>query len=155
MNPTTTESILVAAGFQKSVGGMAIGESCTLDIGGGWSVSAYCGYGGNLFDIDRNVFTDVKIHLHDMVGTSYVCLTESALESKLPSIIATLKSNAATPDLLKCPKCKAFYVSPKTPPPGQKWKPFLSCKGMMITGKNKTVMCDGISKALPAVVIYK
>lgn len=60
-------------------------------------------------------------------------------------------------DLLKCPKCKTRYVHAKEPMQGQRWKPFLSCDGMMVVGQGtkKHVECDGVSNKLPAVVVYK
>jgi hypothetical protein len=152
-----TQETLVAHGFalDRTSG---FGDSFKFELGNGWYISAYCSFQGNPFlgNANKEIYEDINIHLKDMIGTSHICTTEKALEENLPHIISTLKSNSDNEEILKCPKCKTRYVNPKTPGPGQKWKPFLSCNGMQIVGRgqNKGVMCDGVSKKLPAVVKY-
>lgn len=151
------QDILIGQGFTlDSTSGF--GDAYKLNLGNGWQASAYCSFEGNPFsgNVNKETYEDIDIHLHDMIGTSHICTTEQALEENLPSIIKILKSNSDDDEILKCPKCKTRYVNPKTPTAGQKWKPFLSCSGMQIVGRgqHKGVMCDGVSKKLPAVVKY-
>lgn len=136
----------------------AFGDAYKLDLENGWHVSAYCSFEGNPFagGVDKDTYEDIDVHLHDMIGTSHLCTNEEKLEENLPDIIKALRSNSNDDDILKCPKCKIRYVHPKTPTKGQKWKPFLSCSGMQIVGRgqNKGVVCDGVSRKLPAVINY-
>ncbi|ABO24597.1 hypothetical protein Shew_2731 [Shewanella loihica PV-4] len=153
----SVQEILKAQGFTlDSTSGF--GDAYKLDLGNGWQVSAYCSFEGNPFagDVDKDTYEDIDVHLYDMIGTSHICTTDKKLEEKLPDIIRSLRANSDDDEILKCPKCKIRYVNPKTPSEGQKWKPFLSCSGMQIVGRgqNKGVLCDGISKKLPAVVKY-
>jgi len=151
------QGILIQQGFtlERTSG---FGDAYRLDLGNGWQASAYCSFEGNPFagNVNQEKYEAIKIHLHDMIGTSHICTTEQKLEENLSSIIKILKSNSDDDEILKCPKCKIRYVKPKIPTAGQRWKPFLSCSGMQIVGRgqHKDVMCDGVSKKLPAVVNY-
>ena len=150
MNTVTVDSILTSAGFAKGDG--FLGVSYTLSLGNGWDVTAYCSYGAN--PLLRDSYAKIDIHLHDVVGTSHICHSEEALRNNLGKILTILRANSSTPDILKCPKCKTRYVSPKIPTAGERWSPFLSCKGMMTTRKGDVIF-DGVSRDLPAVVNYR
>lgn len=135
-----------------------MGDAYKLQLENGWSISAYCSFVGNPFEgnVDKSNYDTVDLHLHDCIGTSHICHSCESLNQNILIIIKTLTDNSNNEEILKCPKCNERYVSPKTPVAGQKWKPFLSCSGMQITGKgqNKGVICNGTSNKLPAVVNY-
>ncbi|GAA6154458.1 hypothetical protein [Pseudoteredinibacter isoporae] len=126
-----------------------------IDLKNGWFVSAYCSYSGNFFDdnIDKEKYEKVSVSLDGLIGTTHIFNNEKALERNLLKILETLKENSDNEEILKCPEC-GRYVNPKTPKPGDTWKPFLSCSGMQVvgTGKSKQVLCKGTSKKLPAIV---
>ncbi|MCJ8300566.1 MAG: hypothetical protein MJK13_16760 [Pseudomonadales bacterium] len=152
-----TQGILQTSGFVlDSTSGF--GDSYKLDLGNGWLVSAYCSFEGNPFagKVERNAYKDVDVQLHDMIGTSHICITEDALEENLQEIINTLKYNSDDDKILKCPKCNIRYVCSNTPTIGQKWDSYLSCSGMQIVarGQDNGVICDGVSEKLAAVVKY-
>lgn len=150
------EKILINHGFKKDHQS-GFGESYKIDLGNNWKVSIYCSFVGNPFqgDVNKSQYEAVSASLHDSIGTRYKFTSCIALDKNIDGIVETLKEQSDNDEILKCEKCKIRYGHPKEPPPGKKWKPFLSCEGMIITGKgqNKHVICDGVSKKLPAVVI--
>lgn len=151
------KQILEKAGFVfENTSGF--GDAYKLKLENKWNVSAYCSFVGNPLagDVDKSNYKTVDLHLHDCIGTSHICHSIESLSQNLLSIIKTLTDNSNNEEILKCPKCNDRYVRPKTPVAGQTWKPFLSCSGMQIIGKgkNKGVICSGISSKLPAVVNY-
>ncbi|WP_261858194.1 hypothetical protein [Photobacterium sanguinicancri] len=148
--------ILTEFGFElKNTSGF--GDDYRYELGNGWEVTAYCSFVGNPFanNVDHTKYEEVNIHLFDCIGTEYICKSVDSLKEKLAKVVETLKSNSDDDDILKCPECNR-YVGVKRPTRGQKWKPFLSCKGMIVQGrgKNKDVLCRGVSKKLRAEVIF-
>ena len=160
MKKDEVANLLVSKGFVLEQSGL--GDDYFIAIGTEWKIMAFCPFEGNPFlgNVDKNNYEEVNIHLNskndEMAGTNHICHTEQSLTDNIDIILAKLKNNSENEDMLKCPKCKIRYVHPKTPTSGQKWKPFLSCSGMMVIGKdkNKWVLCDGVSKKLPAVINY-
>ena len=126
------------------------GDQYYLAFDNGWKVSAYCSFDGNPFAgaVNKEVYEDVTLCLADMIGTNFECTSTDSLENNMVKILKRLNENSDDDEILKCPKCKTRYVQIKTPTRGQKWKPFLSCSGMIIKGlgANKGVLCDGKSK---------
>jgi hypothetical protein len=150
-------ALLVGLGFTlKSSSGF--GEEYSFPLATGWKVTAYASFEGNAFagTAKPDEFDEVSFTV-DSKGTKHKCLSVSALKANAKKIIAELLRLSQHEDLLRCPKCGVRYVHAKEPLPGQKWKPFLSCEGMMIVGRgaNKHVACDGVSKKIPAVVEYR
>ena len=152
------ESILTGSGF-KMVHSWGLGESYSLPLPTKMTITASAGFVSKGFfePADRENYRDVHFTLNDSTGTLHKCLSVAALRDNLQKIIAELSRVSKEPDLLKCPKCGIRNVHAKEPPPGAKWKPFLSCNGMMIVGKgnDKHPACDGVSHRLPAVVTYE
>ena len=136
----------------------AFGTSYSKLLPTNLAVTGYASVSGNPFagTADPDTFEKVNLSL-DHSGTTYRFLSLAALRSKVPAVLAKLEEISHTPNLLRCPKCKVRKVSLKEPATGQRWKPFLSCAGMMISGKgaNKQVSCDGTSSRLPPLVVYK
>lgn len=134
-----------------------LGHMFSRTVPNGWRIVAYGGHAGNIFlgTSDPSKIDELSITL-DSKGTRHYCNSIASLKRNLPVIVRALTEVSETPELLKCPKCKTRYVHAKEPTAGQKWRPFLSCEGMMIvgSGKNKGVLCDGVSKALPAVIYH-
>jgi len=134
-------------------------DNYELDLGNGWIVSASCSFEGNPFmgqDVDKDTYSKIDIHLGDLIGTSHIFDAEKPLERNLAKVIEILRCNSNDEVILKCPKCNDLYVTPKIPTSQQSWKPFLSCRGMQMvgSGKNKGILCNGVSSGLPAVVHY-
>ena len=150
------ESVLFATDFIAD-SSSGLGHQYYLQLGNGWRISAYAPLEGNAFagNADPNKIRNVDFTL-DSKGTKYRCLSLNALRSKIGSIVSELTTLSATPDLLRCPKCSTRYVYLKEPIGDQKWKPFLSCEGMVIVrkGKKKDVACDGTSKRIPALIRF-
>ncbi|EPJ48209.1 MAG: hypothetical protein OFPI_30610 [Osedax symbiont Rs2] len=150
------QGILKERGFSLD-SSSGFGDCYKLDLGNGWLVSAYCSYMGNplVAKVDKARYKDVDIQLQNMIGSSFICSTEQALEDNLPAIIATLKSNSDDDKILKCPKCLIRYLNSNPPSEAGKLKSYLSCSGMQVVGvDNKGSVCDGVSKTLPAVINY-
>ena len=150
------QGILTKGGFSLD-SSSGFGHCYKLDLGNGWLVSAYCSFMGNplVALVDKTSYKDVDIQLHHMIGSSYICSTEQALEDNLLAIIAVLKSNSDDDQILKCPKCHIRYVNSNTLSAAGKGKSYLTCSGMQVVGiDDKGVICDGVSKTLPAVVNY-
>ena len=147
------------------VNGFELGESSNFgdqyyySFDNDWKVSAYCSFVGNPFagNVNKEEYEDISISIADMIGTNFECTSLPSLEANLPKILKRLKENSDNDEILKCPKCKTRYVQLKSPTRGQKWKPFLSCSGMIIKGRgtSKVVLCDGTSKKIPALIKLK
>jgi hypothetical protein len=60
---------------------------------------------------------------------------------------------AAHPKRIHCPKCKVRMVRVQEPNAWltKKYRPFLSCDGMMINRSTRNVSCDGILRTEPAI----
>ena len=157
MKITEVEPILTSHGFIQTETSN-FGHQYKLQLGTGFAVSAYASLEGGFFStVKSDEVKKVSFSLESK-GTTYRCLSLEALKAKIPSIAAELKKVSMTPELLKCPQCKTRYVHMKEPlTVGKKFEPFLSCEGMRIVGKGnkKHTLCDGVSTALPALVIYK
>ncbi len=157
MSKGEVEPFLVSLGFalESSSG---FGDGFTMTLSTGWKISAYAAKEGNPFagTAKDDSYEEVSFTL-DSKGTIHRCLSLGGLKKNAAGIVAELLRVSKNEDLLKCPKCKKRNVHAKEPTQGQKWKPFLSCDGMMIVGQGakKHVECDGVSKKLPAVVVYK
>lgn len=156
MKKEEVEKILLQEGFELG-DSSAFGEQYYLSLGNDWKVSAYCSFHGNPFAgdaIDKESYEDINISLSDSIGTNFEFEKTKSLKENLSKVIQRLKENSDDDDILKCPKCKVRYVQIKKPRSGQKWKPFLSCSGMIIkgSGRNKGVICDGTSKKIPALI---
>lgn len=156
MMHTEVQNVLTPLGFVLE-GSSGFGHEYALLLNATWKITAYASLEGNPFAgaVDPNLVDEVSFTL-DSKGTKYICSSLAALKKHVASIIKQLTYLSEHEDLLLCPKCKTRFVHAKMPLPGQKWKPFLSCDGMMISGRgaNKGVECDGTSKKLPAVVRY-
>lgn len=156
MKHTEVQGVLTPLGFVLE-GSSGFGHEYALPLGDTWKITAYGSLEGNAFagTADPNIIKEVSFTLASK-GTKYICTSLAALKKHVASIIKQLTYLSQHEDLLRCPKCKKRFVHVKMPLPGQKWKPFLSCDGMMISGRgtNKGVECDGTSKKLPAVVKY-
>ena len=89
-------------------------------------------------------------------GTVYKYLSLAGLEAHLHEALTALHRVAENEELLRCPECGIRLAHAKQPGAGERWKPFLSCDGMARQGKDKTKepVCRGVSKKLPAVVVY-
>ncbi|MBO2582755.1 hypothetical protein Q4Q49_18360 [Shewanella sp. SP1S1-7] len=152
----TVQNILESHGFKLN-NESNVGDSYKFNLDNGWQASAFCSFVGNIFqgNIDKQAYEYIHVSLFDCIGTQYEFKSSESLDKNIDRVIATLKAHSDNDDILKCEKCNSRYVQPKKPPAGKKWKPFLSCSGMMIvgSGRNKGVMCDGTSKKLPAVVV--
>lgn len=146
----TVKYILEKHGFRLD-SESSVGDGYKLNLDNGWQVSAYCAFATN---IDGKPYEYIHVSLFDCIGTQYDFKSASSLDTNIDRVVAVLKHHSDDDAILKCEKCRTRYVSPKIPPEGKKWKPFLSCKGMMIvgSGKKKDVMCAGTSRQLPAVV---
>lgn len=157
MPKAKVEPFLLSLGFALTHSS-GYGDEYTKTLHGEWKVSAYASKEGNPFagTVKDDSYEKVSFSL-DGKGTSYRCLSVNALTAHGSGILAELLKVSNNVELLKCPKCKTRYVHVKEPAPYQKWKPFLSCDGMMITGKGakKHTACDGTSKKIPAVVVFK
>jgi len=134
-----------------------VGDSYKMDLDNEWKISAFCSFVGNVFEnnIDKQSYEYIHVSLFDCIGTEYDFKNSVSLDKNIDQVVATLESHSNNDDILKCEKCNSRYVQPKKPHSGKKWKPFLSCSGMMIVGRgqSKGVICDGTSKKLPAVVV--
>ncbi|MBJ9304727.1 hypothetical protein I5504_01355 [Citrobacter koseri] len=148
--------ILFANGFEIK-NQSNIGDSYTFDLGNEWQVSVFCPFVGNVFEgnVDKLNYEALSASLFDSIGTKFKFKNVASLEANIKKVLRILKENSDDDDILKCEKCGVRYMQPKEPTFGKKWKPFLSCSGMIIkgTGKNKGILCDGTSKKLPAVVL--
>jgi hypothetical protein len=152
-----TEPLLLSLGFtlESSSG---VGDEYSMDLDARWKVTAFAAYKGNPFAGTATADTYERVDFSlDSKGTIHKCFSVKALQSNAVKILDELRRVSENEDLLKCPKCGTRYVHAKEPHPGDKWKPFLSCDGMMVVGRGreKHVACDGISKKLPAVVLYR
>ena len=134
-----------------------VGDGYKIDLGNEWKISAFCSFVGSFFEnnIDKQSYEYIHVSLFDCIGTEYDFKSSVSLDKNIDQVVATLESHSNNDDILKCEKCNSRYVQPKKPHLGKKWKPFLSCSGMMIVGRgqSKGVICDGTSKKLPAVVV--
>ena len=150
------QNVLEKHGFELS-DASNMSDSYKLDLGNNWQISAFTPYVGNIFknNLDKDSYEYIHVSLFDCIGTEYDFKSASSLDKNIERVVATLREQSDNDDILKCEKCDNLYVSPKKPSAGKKWKPFLSCKGMIIvgSGKNKGVRCDGTSKKIPAVVV--
>lgn len=134
-----------------------VGDSYKMNLDNEWEISAFCSFVGNIStnNVDKQSYEYIHVSLFDCIGTQYEFKNSASLEKNIDQVVATLERHSNNDNILKCEKCNTRYVQPKKPRQGQKWKPFLSCSGMMITGrgKSKGVICDGTSKKLSAVVV--
>lgn len=148
--------ILIEFGFELS-NTSGFGDDYLYELKNGWQVTAYCSFVGNPFanNVDATKYEEINIHLFESIGTEYICKSVDSLKGKLAKVIEILKSNSDDDEILKCPDCTR-YVGVKRPTYGQKWKPFLSCKGMIVhgRGKDKDVFCRGVSKKLRAEIKF-
>lgn len=113
-------------------------------------------HGGTLFEIRQEEYEEVRFTLEGN-GTTYKFRFVHALRGHAERIVERLHDVSRNPNLLQCPKCGIRFVHAKEPVAGQNWEPFLSCAGMMVEGKgkNRGITCDGVSKKLPTVVVYR
>ncbi|MCK9389105.1 MAG: hypothetical protein M0Q22_12045 [Sulfuritalea sp.] len=157
MSKSEVEPFLLSLGFalEHSSG---FGDEFAQTLSTGWKLNAYASKEGNPFSgtEKHDSYDEVSFTL-DSKGTRHRCVSLSGLKKHAGAIIKELLRVSKNDDLLKCPKCKTRYVHAKEPTQGQRWKPFLSCDGMMVVGQGakKHVGCDGVSQKLPAVVVYK
>lgn len=154
MNKSEVEKHLSSFGFTNSPS--RLGDTYSLPLETGMQITAYASFVGSLFAPSDDTYGELIITLESR-GTRYKFRSLAGLQKHFPEVLNTLRTVSKTPDLLKCPKCGIRFVHAKEPTAGQKWKPFLSCDGMMIQGKGakKRPACDGVSKKLPAVVAYR
>lgn len=154
MEKAEAEPFLRGLGFDLN-SSTRLGDSYSRPLDTGMKVSAYASFVGNLFNLSDHEYDEVVFTLESK-GTSYKFRSLDSLRLHATEVLNTLHTVSKTPDLLKCPKCGIRYVHAKEPVAGQKWKPFLSCEGMVIErrGKTKGIVCDGTSTKLPAVVVY-
>jgi hypothetical protein len=156
MEKKNAEHHLVGLGFEQTESSR-FGDLYELRLDDEWSIRAYASKAGNPFeDTDNENFYEKVVFSLGGNGTLHKCLSMKALENHSKEIIDSLIKVSKNKNLLICPKCKKRYVHAKEPSVGDKWKPFLSCNGMMIRrkGNKKDVECDGTSRKLPAVVTY-
>ncbi len=157
MEKAELDTALFGAGFVAG-SSSGFGHHYSLQLGNGWTISGYASIDGNAFDEvkpDRNKIQKIDFKLSSKgssAGTTYRCLSIGSLNAQITQIVAALTTVSGTPDLLRCPKCKTRFVHTKEPPADKKWKPFLSCEGMMIN-KGKAI-CDGTSDKLPALIRF-
>lgn len=157
MSKNEVEPFLFGLGFTLEHAS-GFGDEFAQTLSTGWKLIAYASKEGNPFagTGKQDSYDEISFTL-DSKGTNHRCISLSGLKGNADAIIKELLRVSKSDDLLKCPKCKTRYVHAKEPRQGQRWKPFLSCDGMMIVGqgRNKHAECDGVSNKLPAVVIYK
>ena len=157
MEKAELDTVLFGAGFGAG-DSSGFGHHYSLQLGNGWTISGYASIDGNAFDEvklgskqnpENRLHTQLQRH---SAGTTYRCLSIGSLNAQITQIVAALTNVSETPDLLRCPKCKTRFVHTKEPRADQKWKPFLSCEGMMI--KKGKPICDGTSDKLPALIRF-
>jgi len=156
MTTNEVEPILLNAGFTRTESS-SFGDHYSRPLRPGFIATAYASRAGGFWSSGQSDTVEKVDFTLESRGTTHRCLSVSALQQHTPEIVAELDRVSQTPDLLKCPQCNTRYVHTKEPRPGGKqFKPFLSCEGMRIVGKGakKHPECDGISNALPALVVY-
>jgi hypothetical protein len=156
MTINDVESILSSFGFTKT-DPSSFGIRYSRQLSTGLNATAYASLEGGFLDTAKSDRVRKVDFTLDSKGTTYRCLSLVALQNNTARIVSELDRVSQTPDLLKCPECGTRYVHTKEPSAGGKqFKPFLSCEGMRIVGKGnkKHALCNGISKALPALVTY-
>jgi hypothetical protein len=155
MAKVDVDTVLLGLGFIAG-SSSGLGHHYSLQLEDDWKISGYASVDGNLFDDvkpDPNNIKRIDFTLSSR-GTTYRCLSIESLRAHIGHIVADLSRVFGTPDLLRCPKCRVRFVHTKEPRAGQKWKPFLSCEGMMIREGRKDVICDGTSDKLPALICF-
>lgn len=151
------QAILTTAGLTPHQG-WGLGDQYVMPTATHWRVTAYAPFEGNAWAEGANTdqYEHISVSLQAQ-GTVYKYLSLAGLKAHLHEALAALHRVAENEELLRCPECGKRWVHAKEPSKGERWKPFLSCDGMTRQGKDKTKepACRGVSKKLPAVVVYR
>ncbi|WP_175773257.1 hypothetical protein [Paraburkholderia phenazinium] len=149
-----TQALLEAAGFELQPGsGLGIGDTFHCRLDDEWFVQAtglYVHPDGGTIDETRYRFMHLSLNGH---GTRHDFATVAALAKHLGAAMKEMQEVAAHPKRIRCPKCKVRMVRVQEPNAwsAKKYRPFLSCDGMMINRSTRNVSCDGILRTEPAI----
>lgn len=153
-------TVLNAAGLgEDKPSFLSLSTSFTGPQHGNWLLYAHVSHdGSNVKDVVFGIHP-VGDPIRMIRGTKHRVSSHDALVREVNGILNNLVTLAANEAQLKCPKCKLRWVHPKEPTVTsyKQFNPFLSCDGMVKArrGAANDVACDGVSKAMAAVVTYR